>query len=213
MGVAEPEVRDADRRRRASGRAGRHDRRGPDLGARACSAATSTGPRRPPRRSPAAGSTPATWPARTSAASSTSWGARRTSSAAAARTSSAAEVEDVLRSHPKILEAAVIPVPDELRGEEVKAYVLPVDGETRRDAPARGDRRVVRGDGSPVQGAALHRVPGPRVPAHAVDAGEEGGPEGREGRPDGGLVGPRAGAGRPMSSPDPAGRERRAAPC
>lgn len=43
---------------------------------------------------------------------------------------SASEVEEVLRSHPKILEAAVIPVPDELRGEEVKAYVLPVDGES-----------------------------------------------------------------------------------
>jgi crotonobetaine/carnitine-CoA ligase len=35
----------------------------------------------------------------------------------------AAEVENVLRSHPKVLEAAVVPVPDELRGEEVKAYV------------------------------------------------------------------------------------------
>ena len=36
----------------------------------------------------------------------------------------AAEVEAVLRAHPKILDAAVIPVPDEVRGEEVKAYVL-----------------------------------------------------------------------------------------
>ncbi len=36
---------------------------------------------------------------------------------------SAAEVEAVLRSHPKILEAAVVPVPDTLRGEEVKAYI------------------------------------------------------------------------------------------
>jgi crotonobetaine/carnitine-CoA ligase len=35
----------------------------------------------------------------------------------------AAEVEDVLRSHSRVLEAAVVPVPDELRGEEVKAYV------------------------------------------------------------------------------------------
>ncbi|SRR5581483_4745033 len=40
----------------------------------------------------------------------------------------AAEVEDVLRSHPKVLEAAVVPVPDELRGEEVKAYVGLVEG-------------------------------------------------------------------------------------
>jgi crotonobetaine/carnitine-CoA ligase len=48
---------------------------------------------------------------------------------------SASEVEDVLRSHPKILEAAVIPVPDELRGEEVKAYILPVDGESAQTLP------------------------------------------------------------------------------
>jgi crotonobetaine/carnitine-CoA ligase len=47
----------------------------------------------------------------------------------------AAEVEDVLRSHPKILDAAVLAVPDELRGEEVKAYVLPVAGESARTIP------------------------------------------------------------------------------
>ena len=39
----------------------------------------------------------------------------------------AAEVEDVLRSHPEVLEAAVVAVPDELRGEEVKAYVAMVE--------------------------------------------------------------------------------------
>jgi len=37
---------------------------------------------------------------------------------------SAAEVEDALRAHPMIIDAAVIPVPDRERGEEVKAYVL-----------------------------------------------------------------------------------------
>jgi crotonobetaine/carnitine-CoA ligase len=35
----------------------------------------------------------------------------------------ATEVEDVLRSHPAVNEAAVVPVPDELRGEEIKAYI------------------------------------------------------------------------------------------
>ncbi len=40
----------------------------------------------------------------------------------------AAEVEDVLRGHPQVLEAAVVPVPDELRGEEVKAYVALIEG-------------------------------------------------------------------------------------
>jgi crotonobetaine/carnitine-CoA ligase len=49
----------------------------------------------------------------------------------------ASEVEAVLRSHPKVLEAAVIAVPDELRGEEIKAYVLPVQGETQDSLPPR----------------------------------------------------------------------------
>ena len=48
---------------------------------------------------------------------------------------SAAEVEAVLRSNPKILEVAVVPVPDELRGEEVKAYVQLNVGETPQTVP------------------------------------------------------------------------------
>ena len=42
---------------------------------------------------------------------------------------SAASVEQVLMAHPKILDAAVIAVPDAVRGEEVKAYVVPMSGE------------------------------------------------------------------------------------
>jgi acyl-CoA synthetase (AMP-forming)/AMP-acid ligase II len=41
---------------------------------------------------------------------------------------SAAEVESVLAEHPDVQAAACIPVPDDLRGEEVKAYVLPREG-------------------------------------------------------------------------------------
>jgi crotonobetaine/carnitine-CoA ligase len=36
---------------------------------------------------------------------------------------SAAEVEAVLQAHPDVLAAAVVPVPDELRGEEIKAFL------------------------------------------------------------------------------------------
>jgi len=48
---------------------------------------------------------------------------------------SAKEVEDTLTSHPKIRSAAVVPVPDESRGEEVKAYIIPVEGETPESLP------------------------------------------------------------------------------
>ena len=47
----------------------------------------------------------------------------------------AAEVEEVLRAHPKVLEVAVIGVPDELHGEEVKAFILPVEGQSAATVP------------------------------------------------------------------------------
>lgn len=40
------------------------------------------------------------------------------------------ELDDVLFEHPKILEACTIGVPDEYRGETVKAFVVPKEGET-----------------------------------------------------------------------------------
>ncbi|MHB8830177.1 MAG: AMP-binding enzyme, partial [Syntrophales bacterium] len=42
---------------------------------------------------------------------------------------SASEVEGILLLHPKIRDVAVIPVPDKLRVEEIKAYVVPVEKE------------------------------------------------------------------------------------
>ena len=48
---------------------------------------------------------------------------------------SSSEVEAVLRSHPKVLDVAVIPVPDPIREEEVKAYVILKPGETPATAP------------------------------------------------------------------------------
>jgi crotonobetaine/carnitine-CoA ligase len=43
---------------------------------------------------------------------------------------SAAEVEETIASHPAVRMAACVPVPDDIRGEEVKAYVVLREGET-----------------------------------------------------------------------------------
>jgi long-chain acyl-CoA synthetase len=43
------------------------------------------------------------------------------------------EVEDVIVSHPKVLEAAVIGVPDESSGEAVKAFIVPRDASLTED--------------------------------------------------------------------------------
>ena len=40
------------------------------------------------------------------------------------------EIDDVLFEHPKVLEACTIGVPDEYRGETVKAFVVCKQGET-----------------------------------------------------------------------------------
>ncbi len=47
----------------------------------------------------------------------------------------AQEVEAVLRAMPEMIEAACVPVPDELRGEEVKAYIRLEGGLTPEDVP------------------------------------------------------------------------------
>ncbi len=47
----------------------------------------------------------------------------------------ATEVEDVLRAHPAVNEAAVVPVPDDLRGEEIKAWIELVDGRSSAEVP------------------------------------------------------------------------------
>ena len=44
------------------------------------------------------------------------------------------EIDDILFSHPKILEACTVGVPDEYRGETVKAYIVTRSGETLTEA-------------------------------------------------------------------------------
>ena len=48
---------------------------------------------------------------------------------------SSSEVEAVLRAHPAVLDAAVIPIPDPVREEEVKAYVILRPGHTPQSDP------------------------------------------------------------------------------
>jgi acyl-CoA synthetase (AMP-forming)/AMP-acid ligase II len=49
---------------------------------------------------------------------------------------SSEEVERVLNSHPQVAESAVIAVPDRIRGEEVKAYIVLKSGATPESVPA-----------------------------------------------------------------------------
>lgn len=48
---------------------------------------------------------------------------------------SSAEVENVIRSHPGVLDVAVVAVPDKIRKEEVKAYIMLRTGETEATVP------------------------------------------------------------------------------
>ena len=56
-----------------------------------------------------------------------------------------AEIENVLLSHPKIVDAAVFGIPHDDWGEEVKAVVQPVDDVKGGPELAAGDPRLVRG--------------------------------------------------------------------
>jgi len=47
----------------------------------------------------------------------------------------AREVEAVLRGMPEVVEAAAVPVPDETRGQEVKAYIVLKPGVMPADLP------------------------------------------------------------------------------
>ena len=48
----------------------------------------------------------------------------------------AGEVEEVLRSHPTVIDAAVVPVEDQLRGEEVLAHIYTASDEAPAEMAA-----------------------------------------------------------------------------
>jgi acyl-CoA synthetase (AMP-forming)/AMP-acid ligase II len=89
---------------------------------------------------------------------------------------SAKEVEDVLYTHPKVADVAVLGIPDEERGEMVVAFVVPKDA---GDPPTMQDvREHCKGVGLMMQKvperieiiAAMPRNPSGKVPKHELRA-------------------------------------------
>jgi acetyl-CoA synthetase len=87
-------------------------------------------------------------------------------------TMSAVEIEDALLKHPDVLEVAVIGVPDDLRGQVVKAFV--VTGRRRRRLCRARSRTFTR------ERLSQHEFPRHRRIRHraAQDAGRQGQPQG-----------------------------------
>ena len=110
------------------------------------------------QRSTATGSAPAICSARTSAATSTSSGRMKDMIRRAGENIAAREVEAVLLAMPEIAEAAAVPVPDETRGEEVKAYIVLQPGGAATTCRRNGSSTHCEARLAPLQGAALHRV-------------------------------------------------------
>ena len=74
------------------------------------------------------------------------------------------ETENLLVTHPSVLDAAVIGVPNEDLGEEVKAVVQPVDGVVGRRGAGAGAHRVLPGPPGPLQVPAHGRLRGRAAP-------------------------------------------------
>ena len=95
-----------------------------------CSRATGTSPRPPPTRSSTTGSTPATAASLDDDGYLTISDRKKDVIISGGENVSSIEVEDALCSHPQVVEAAVIGVPDEKWGETVKALVVLAPGAT-----------------------------------------------------------------------------------
>ena len=77
---------------------------------------------------PTAGTTPATCCGATPTAPTPSSAAPTTCSSAAARTSIPARSRAMLERHPDVMQACVVPVPDEIKGQKPFAFVVPRAG-------------------------------------------------------------------------------------
>ena len=109
-------------------------------------------PRRPPpRRSAAAGSTPATWPCGTPTAISSCRDRDKDIIISGGENISTIEVEQAVARHPAVLECAVVAIPDEKWGERPKAFVALKPGQ---DGHRGGDHRLLPAAHRPLQGPA-----------------------------------------------------------
>ena len=122
-------------------------------------------------RSSTAGSPPATWPGSTTQGRVYLEGRLKDMIRRSGENIAAREVEDVLLAHPAVRLAAVVGVPDEIRGEEVKAYVV-APGASADELAA-----LVRRAAGGVQGAEPLGVPR-RPAADGLAPGGEGQAEG-----------------------------------
>ena len=115
-------------------------------------------PRRPKRRGKAAGSTPATWCGGMPDENLYFVDRWKNVIRRSGENIAAAEVESVLRQHRLVRDVACAAVPDELRGEEVLACIVPREPVADKAARCGGYRGACARRARLLQGAGLCRV-------------------------------------------------------
>ena len=93
------------------------------------------------------------------------------------------EAENLLVTHPKVVDCAVFGVPDDEMGEQVKAVVQPVDWDDVGPRPRAGAAGVLPGRPGPLQVPALHRLRARAAPPRDRQALQAPAPGSLLGRP------------------------------